>query len=167
MSLLSQLSELVGQAFSQLGFPAALGEVVPSQRPELAQFQCNGAMAAAKTAGRPPAEIAAEVVESLAANEDFARVEVAPPGFININLSDLAIARWADLTATDHHLGYPPTNDPESVVVDYAGPNVSKAMHVGHLRATIIGDSLARLFTFAGHQVTRDPHFGDWGSTWG
>ncbi len=167
MSLLAHLSDLAGQAFSQLGFPAALGEVVPSQRPELAQFQCNGAMAAAKTAGRPPAEIAADVVQILAANEDIARVEVAPPGFVNINLTDEAVARWANLTETDDHLGYPPTTDPENVVVDYAGPNVSKAMHVGHLRATIIGDSLARLFTFAGHQVTRDPHFGDWGFNMG
>jgi arginyl-tRNA synthetase len=167
MSLLSHLSDLAGQAFSQLGFPAALGEVVPSQRPELAQFQCNGAMAAAKAAGRPPAEIASDVVEILAGNEDIARVEVAPPGFLNINLTDETIARWAELTATDDHLGYPPTTAHESVVVDYAGPNVSKAMHVGHLRATIIGDSLARLFTFAGHQVTRDPHFGDWGFNMG
>ena len=77
------------------------------------------------------------------------------------------MARWADLTAADGHLGYPPTTHPENVVVDYAGPNVSKAMHVGHLRATIIGDSLARLFTVAGHQVTRDPHFGDWGFNMG
>ncbi|HEY6629643.1 MAG TPA: arginine--tRNA ligase [Acidimicrobiia bacterium] len=167
MSLLSHLSDLVGSAFSQLGFPAALGEVVPSQRPELAQFQCNGAMAAAKAAGRLPAEIAAEVVGILAANEDVAQVEVAPPGFVNINLTDDAVARWADLTATDDHLGFPPASAPERVVVDYAGPNVSKAMHVGHLRATIIGDSLARLFTFAGHHVTRDPHFGDWGFNMG
>ncbi len=167
MSLLSHLSDLAGSAFSQLGFPAALGEVVPSQRPELAQFQCNGAMAAAKAAGRPPAEIAAGVVEILAANGDIARAEVAPPGFVNINLTDEAVARWADLTATDGHLGYPPTDSPENVVVDYAGPNVSKAMHVGHLRATIIGDSLARLFAFAGHRVTRDPHFGDWGFNMG
>ena len=85
MSLLSHLSDLAGSAFAQLGFPAALGEVVPSQRPELAQFQCNGAMAAAKAAERPPAEIAADVVEILAANGDIARAEVAPPGFVNIN----------------------------------------------------------------------------------
>ena len=167
MSLLAHLSELAGQAFSELGFSVALGEVVPSQRPELAQFQCNGAMSAAKTAGRPPADIAAEVAKLLDAHEDIARVEVAPPGFVNIALTDEAIARWADLTSADDHLGYPPTDYPENVVVDYAGPNVSKSMHVGHLRATIIGDSLARLFSFAGHKVTRDPHFGDWGFNMG
>jgi arginyl-tRNA synthetase len=167
MSLLTHLSDLAGQAFSQLGFPAALGEVVPSQRPELAQFQCNGAMSAAKTAGRPPAEIAAEVATLLAANAAIARAEVASPGFVNIRLTDEAIAHWAGLAASDDDLGYPTTEDPKNVVVDYAGPNVSKAMHVGHLRATIIGDSLARLFTFAGHDVTRDPHFGDWGFNMG
>jgi arginyl-tRNA synthetase len=167
MSLLSRLSELAGSAFSQLGFPAALGEVVPSQRPELAQFQCNGAMSAAKASGRPPADIAAEVAELLGAIDEIARAEVAPPGFVNLTLTDEALARWAGSASTDVHLGYPPTDYPETVVVDYAGPNVSKAMHVGHLRATIIGDSLARLFSFAGHKVTRDPHFGDWGFNMG
>ncbi|MEX1126383.1 MAG: arginine--tRNA ligase [Acidimicrobiia bacterium] len=167
MSLIAHLTQIAGAAFSKLGFPAALGEVVPSQRPELAQFQCNGAMSAAKVAGRPPAEIAAEVAGLIAANVDIARAEVAPPGFINITLTDDALARWAGLSAGDGHLGYPVTATPENVVVDYAGPNVSKAMHVGHLRATIIGDSLARLFTFAGHKVIRDPHFGDWGFNMG
>jgi arginyl-tRNA synthetase len=167
MSLIAHLSEIVGGAFSKLGFPADLGEVVPSQRPELAQFQCNGAMSAAKTAGRPPAEIAAEVAKLLVTSEEIARAEVAPPGFINLTLTDEALARWAGLSAGDGHLGYSVTLTPQNVVVDYAGPNVSKAMHVGHLRATIIGDSLARLFTFAGHQVVRDPHFGDWGFNMG
>jgi len=167
MSLMAHLSEIAGEAFSKLGFPAGLGEVVPSQRPELAQFQCNGAMSAAKTSGRPPAEIAAEVAAILEAQDEIARVEVAPPGFINLTLTDAALAGWAGLSVGDDHLGYPVTETPENVVVDYAGPNVSKAMHVGHLRATIIGDSLARLFTFAGHQVIRDPHFGDWGFNMG
>ena len=88
---------------------------------------------------------------------------MAGPGFINITLTDAAIARIASEDAADPYLGFPVTDDPENVVVDYAGPNVAKAMHVGHLRATIIGDSLARLFSFAGHKVIRDPHFGDWG----
>jgi arginyl-tRNA synthetase len=167
MSLLAHLSEISGEAFSKLGFPADLGEVVPSQRPELAQFQCNGAMSAAKVSGRPPGEIAAEVAGLLAGRQEIDRAEVAQPGFINLTLTDGAVAHWAGLTANDDHLGYPITQIPENVVVDYAGPNVSKAMHVGHLRATIIGDSLARLFTFAGHQVIRDPHFGDWGFNMG
>ena len=167
MSLIAHLSEIAGEAFSKLGFPAGLGEVVPSQRPELAQFQCNGAMSAAKTSGRPPAEIAAEVAAMLQDQDEIARVEVAPPGFINLTLTDAALAGWAGLSVGDDHLGYPVTETPENVVVDYAGPNVSKAMHVGHLRATIIGDSLARLFSFAGDRVIRDPHFGDWGFNMG
>ncbi|HLF61869.1 MAG TPA: arginine--tRNA ligase [Acidimicrobiia bacterium] len=165
--MLSHLSHLTGEAFTNLGFPGALGEVGPSQRPELAQFQCNGAMSAAKISGRPPGEIAAEVASLLGTNDEIARAEVAPPGFINLTLTDAALARWAGRSAGDDQLGYPVTETPENVVVDYAGPNVSKAMHVGHLRATIIGDSLARLFSFAGHQVIRDPHFGDWGFNMG
>lgn len=167
MSLMAQLSAIAGAAFTKLGFPAELGEVVPSQRPELAQFQCNGAMSAAKASGRPPGEIAAEVAGLLGGNDEIARAEVAPPGFINLTLTDGALARWAGLSAGDDQLGCPVTETPENVVVDYAGPNVSKAMHVGHLRATIIGDSLARLFSFAGHKVIRDPHFGDWGFNMG
>ena len=163
MSLQSHLSELAGKAFADLGLAVELGEVVPSQRPELAQFQCNGAMAAAKQARRPPREIAEEVATSLATHPEIAATDVAGPGFINIDVTDETMAEWASQVAVDDHLGYEPAADPMKVVVDYAGPNVAKAMHVGHLRATIIGDSLARLFSFAGHHVIRDPHFGDWG----
>jgi len=163
MSLLSHLSSIAGEAFAELGLPADLGEAVPSQRPELAQFQVNGAMAAGKAAGRPPREIAAEVAARISGHDDIAVVEVAGPGFVNITLTDDAIARMSAQDAADPYLGFPVTDNPENVVVDYAGPNVAKAMHVGHLRATIIGDSLARLFDFAGHKVIRDPHFGDWG----
>lgn len=163
MSLQSHLSELAGKAFADLGLPAELGEVLPSQRPELAQFQCNGAMAAAKKAGKAPRDIASAVAESLESHPEVASTDVAGPGFINIDITDDTVAEWANHTATDDHLGYGVTTTPTKVLVDYAGPNVAKAMHVGHLRATIIGDSLARLFDFAGHDVIRDPHFGDWG----
>ena len=163
MSLLSHLSGIAGEAFAELGLSPDLGETVPSQRPELAQFQVNGAMAAGKASGRAPREIAAEVAARISGHDDIAVVEVAGPGFVNITLTDEAIARISAHDAADPHLGFPVTDNPENVVVDYAGPNVAKAMHVGHLRATIIGDSLARLFSFAGHKVIRDPHFGDWG----
>lgn len=163
MSLQSHLSELAGRAFAAIGLDSAHGEVLPSQRPELAQFQCNGAMAAAKLAGRPPRDIAAEVAERLAAETEIESTDVAGPGFININLTNSTLAAWSNIVSADEHLGYEPAVDPLTVVVDYAGPNVAKAMHVGHLRATIIGDSLARTFDFAGHKVIRDPHFGDWG----
>lgn len=167
MSLQSHLTELAGKAFADLGLSPHLGEVVPSQRPELAQYQCNGAMAAAKQAGRPPREIAREVADALAEQPEIASTEVAGPGFINLTLTDEALATWANRTAVDDHLGYEPSGERMRVLVDYAGPNVAKAMHVGHLRATIIGDSLSRLFSFAGHDVIRDPHFGDWGFNMG
>ena len=163
MSIQSHLTQLAGSAFAAMGLDESFGEVVPSQRPELAQFQCNGAMAAARAAGRPPREIAETVAIALSEADEVVVAEVAGPGFINIKLTDQALAQWSNRSAADPNLGYPVTGDPLTVVVDYGGPNVAKAMHVGHLRATIIGDSLARLFHFAGHEVIRDPHFGDWG----
>ncbi|MDH3190578.1 MAG: arginine--tRNA ligase [Acidimicrobiia bacterium] len=163
MSILSHLSDLVGQAFVDLGLPADLGAVVPSARPELAQFQCNGAMAAARAARRPPGEIAADIVARIEPHELIGEASVAPPGFINFDVTSDSLAAWANQMAADDHLGFPVVTSPETVVVDYAGPNVAKAMHIGHIRATIIGDSLGRLFSFAGHKVIRDPHFGDWG----
>jgi arginyl-tRNA synthetase len=163
MSLLTHLSTIAGRGFAHLGLDPDHGQVVVSQRPELSQFQCNGAMAAAKNAGKAPTEIAAQIVRQLATYPEIALAEVAGPGFINISVTDETLAEWSNRTAPDAHLGYPVTDQPLTVVVDYAGPNVAKAMHVGHLRATIIGDALARLFRFAGHKVIRDPHFGDWG----
>ena len=163
MSLVSHLSSLAGQAFAHLGLSDEYGDVVPSQRPELAQFQCNGAMAAAKEAGKPPRDVAAAVAGQLATWPEIGSTEVAGPGFINITVTDATLAQWANWSAEDPRLGNDPTDEPLTVVVDYAGPNVAKAMHVGHIRATIIGDSLARVFDFAGHKVIRDPHFGDWG----
>ncbi|HEX6220931.1 MAG TPA: arginine--tRNA ligase [Acidimicrobiia bacterium] len=163
MSVQSHLSELTGKAFANLGLPSELGEVLPSQRPELAQFQCNGAMAAARQAARAPRDIAEDVADALRRHSELAKVEIAGPGFINIDLTDTALAEWSTTTAVHDHLGYERKGGALRVLVDYAGPNVAKAMHVGHIRATIIGDSLARLFAFAGHDVIRDPHFGDWG----
>lgn len=163
MSIQAHLSRITGEIFQDLGLPVELGEVVPSQRPELAQFQCNGAMAAAKTAGRPPRDIAVDVAERLAKLGEVEAAEVAGPGFINISLTPSSVAEWSNRTFAHERLGYERRDPPLTVLVDYAGPNVAKAMHVGHLRATIIGDSLARLFAFAGDRVIRDPHFGDWG----
>ncbi|MFV1961344.1 MAG: arginine--tRNA ligase, partial [Acidimicrobiia bacterium] len=117
----------------------------------------------AKEVGKPPRELALAVADRLAQAPEVASTDVAGPGFVNIRLTDEALVEWANMSANDDHLGYDTVSEPMTVVVDYGGPNVAKAMHVGHLRATIIGDSLARLFSFAGHEVIRDPHFGDWG----
>jgi len=163
MSVLTELSDQVGAAFAAEGLDATLGAVVVSQRPELAQFQSNGALAAARAPGRNPRELAEAVAARLASHPRFAKVEVAGAGFINLTLTDESLATFAATTADDIFLGVEIAATPETVVVDYAGPNVAKAMHVGHLRATIIGDSLQRIFRLLGHRVIRDPHFGDWG----
>lgn len=163
MSVLTELSDQVGAAFAAEDLDASLGAVVVSQRPELAQFQSNGALAAARAAGRNPRDLAEAVAARLASDPGFAKVEVAGAGFINLTLTDERLATFAATTADDIRLGIDLSATPQTVVVDYAGPNVAKAMHVGHLRATIIGDSLQRTFRLLGHRVIRDPHFGDWG----
>ena len=162
MSLLASLSASVGHVFSEMGLDPDLGHVVVSARPELGQFQCNGALAAAKAVGRPPRELAQEIADRLKADPRLGLVEVAGPGFINLSVTDQVLADEAGSMAAHSNLGLEPGRE-RVVLVDYAGPNVAKAMHVGHLRATIIGDSLARLFRQLGHEVIRDPHFGDWG----
>ncbi len=167
MSLLRELSELTGNAFVQAGLPASLGEVVVSQRPELAQFQCNGAMAGASKAGRSPRSIAEDITRALEDDPRISSTGVAGPGFINITVTDEYLARAAASVAATPNRGAETVASPLHVIVDYGGPNVAKAMHVGHLRATIIGDSLARMFEAVGHTVTRDPHFGDWGTQMG
>ena len=163
MSVLSDLSRFVGHGFEAAGLDASYGAVVVSNRPDLGQFQCNGALAAARQARRNPREIAGSVVKLIEGDSRLADVSVAGPGFMNLTLTDEAIARYVSAMADDPRLGVPTASEPLDVIVDYAGPNVAKAMHVGHLRATIIGDSLKRLFRFAGHRVSGDAHFGDWG----
>ncbi len=163
MSAISQLSATVGAVFSELGFDSGYGTVVVSARPDLGDFQCNGALAAAKRAGTDPQNLAEDVAARLMDDARFADVSTAGPGFVNITLTDQAIADFTGGMSDDDRLGVPTVSQPLSVIVDYAGPNVAKSMHVGHLRATIIGDSLKRLFSHAGHHVLGDAHFGDWG----
>ncbi len=163
MSLVSDLSELFGDAFAAAGVDRSDGLVVLSQRPELAQYQCNGALAAAKRAGRNPRELAQEVLDGLADRSPFESLEIAGPGFINIVVTDDYLARYAQVMEDDERCGIPSPEPHRKVLVDYGGPNMSKSMHVGHLRASIIGESLKRLFRIAGHDVTGDIHMGDWG----
>ncbi len=167
MSLLTRLSDIVGDAFSTIGIDRAHGAVAVSQRPDLGQFQCNGALAAARDAGKNPRDIAQTVVAVLCDNELFEHVTIAGPGFINLTLSDGAIAQMMQHIATDERSGCEPVANPVKYLVDYGGPNVAKAMHVGHIRATIIGDSIQRLLRFLGHDVITDIHMGDWGTQMG
>ncbi len=157
------LGEVVEAAFAAIGAPPELGRVTPSDRPDLADFQSNGALAAAKRLGRNPREIATAVVEQLAGDPRLAAVEIAGPGFINLKVASGALSERANGLAADPRLGAETVAAPRRVLVDYGGPNVAKPMHVGHLRASIIGESIKRLYRFRGDEVIGDAHFGDWG----
>ncbi len=163
MTLRSTLAELFGSAFAELGLDPTLGDVVPSQRPDLGQFQCNGAMAAARAAKRNPRDIAAEVASIVEADARIATLEIAGPGFVNIVVTDEYLAEATSLTAGDERLGVSPIDGEAHWILDYGGPNVAKELHVGHLRTAIIGESFKRTLRFAGARVTGDVHLGDWG----
>ncbi len=151
---------------------AAFGDELASTDPlirpsSFGDFQANLAMSLARTLGRPPREVAAAIVEHLDVDDLCERVEVSGPGFVNLTLRSDWIAEQANALAADERLGVAPAAAPETVVVDYSGPNVAKEMHVGHLRSTAIGDALARLLGFLGHRVIRQNHIGDWGAPFG
>ena len=161
--LKSRLSEAVRAAFAAEGLPEDLARVSPSDRPDLADFQSNGALAAAKQAKANPRELAGRVAAHLDGNPDIASIEIAGPGFINLRVTDAALARRVSELSASPMVGASLVAEPRRVVIDYGGPNVAKPMHVGHLRSSIIGESLKRLFRFRGDTVWGDAHFGDWG----
>jgi arginyl-tRNA synthetase len=162
--LKTDLGEAVSAAFAAEGVDASLARVTVSDRPDLADFQSNGALAAAKALKANPRELATKVAARLEGDPRLAGVEVAGPGFINLKVSAAALASRAQAVADDAaHSGASLVAEPRRVVIDFAGPNVAKPMHVGHLRSSIIGESLKRLFRFRGDTVWGDAHFGDWG----
>jgi arginyl-tRNA synthetase len=161
--LLAELSATAGRAFAEEGFDPALGAAQVSDRPDLAQFQCNGALAAAKLAKQSPRAIAERIAARLREDSIFARVEIAGPGFLNLDVTDNALVFRATDMAADPRLGAPETGLDKRLIIDFGGPNVAKPMHVGHLRTAIIGDSLQRLFRANAWQVLSDVHLGDWG----
>jgi arginyl-tRNA synthetase len=161
--LTAELSARAGRAFAAEGFAEELGAVHLSDRPDLAQFQCNGALAAAKLAKANPRAIAEKIAAQLKTDSLFAKVEIAGPGFINLDVTDLELALRLTAMANDARLGAPETGSGKRLVIDFGGPNVAKPMHVGHLRSAIIGDSLQRLFRANGWHVVSDVHLGDWG----
>lgn len=162
-SLAKELSAAAGAAFEGMGLEARFGEVRRSDKPELADFQCNGAMAAAKAAGRNPREIAGEIAAALKAEALVLSAEVAGPGFINIRVSDAALSARAEDVRRDAMAGGEKAGDAQVTVIDFGGANVAKPMHVGHLRSAVIGDTLQRICRFAGDTVISDVHLGDWG----
>ena len=161
--LRDRLSEATRAAFEAEGFPSERAGATPSDRPDLADFQCNGALAVAKAAKANPRDVAARVAGRLAADPRLAAVEVAGPGFVNLRLSAELLAERADEVAASPLAGATPVARSRRVLIDYGGPNVAKPMHVGHLRAAIIGESLKRIFRFRGDAVIGDVHLGDWG----
>jgi arginyl-tRNA synthetase len=162
--LKTALGEAVAAAFAAEGVDALLARVTVSDRPDLADFQSNGALAAAKALKANPRELATKVAARLEGDARLTGVEVAGPGFINLRVSDAALSGRAQAVADDAaYAGASPVAAPRRVIVDFAGPNVAKPMHVGHLRSSIIGESLKRLFRFRGDTVWGDAHFGDWG----
>lgn len=163
MSIQKQLSRVFAGAFEEAGVDPSWGEVVVSQRPELADYQCNGALGAAKVAGRNPRELAEEVLNAVDMPHLIASTEVAGPGFINISLTPSGLAGAVSEMAASDRIGVDKVDQPKKVIVDYGGPNMSKALHVGHLRAAVIGESIKRLFRFLGHDTVGDIHIGDWG----
>ncbi len=151
---------------------AAFDTITPGADPVLrasdrADFQANGALPLAKLVGRSPQQIAASVVEAAALDDICSAVDVSGPGFINLTLSDTFVSDQIAAVSADDRLGVAVSATPHTMVIDYSGPNVAKEMHVGHLRSTVIGDSLARVLGFLGHEVLRENHIGDWGTPFG
>jgi arginyl-tRNA synthetase len=151
---------------------AAFDTVSPGADPVLrvsdrADFQANGALALAKQVGRSPQQVAAEVVAAASLDDLCSSVEISGPGFINLTLSDDFVADQVAAVSADDRLGVAAVAHPQTVVIDYSGPNMAKEMHVGHLRSTVIGDALARVLGFLGHDVLRENHIGDWGTPFG
>ena len=160
--LLELITEEFEKAFEKNEYDKKLGKVVVSNRPDLCQYQCNGAMAGAKLYHKAPIMIANQVVESLQENEMFESVEAVMPGFINIKLNSEFVAKYLnDMKEADK---YGCENKaPETIVIDYGGANVAKPLHVGHLRSAVIGESVKRIERFMGNKVISDVHLGDWG----
>lgn len=161
--IIDEIKEVVTAAFENAGYDKKYSMVTVSNRPDLCQYQCNGALAAAKEYKKAPIMIAGDVIAKLVENNLFSKVEAVMPGFININLSDSFIANYIKNMGQDEKLGCDSVKNPEKIVIDYGGPNVAKPLHVGHLRSAVIGESVKRINKFMGHDVTGDVHLGDWG----
>ncbi|MFG2014542.1 arginine--tRNA ligase [Actinomadura geliboluensis] len=156
------------QAALSAAFGPSYADADPVIRPsQFADLQANVALPLAKKLGRKPRDVADEIVKNLDTADVVANVEVSGPGFINLTLSDGWIAAEAQRALEDERLGVPAAEEPQKTVVEYSSPNVAKEMHVGHLRTTIVGDAIARILAFLGHDVVRDNHVGDWGTPFG
>lgn len=161
--LIDLLAEEMQAAFEKAGYDASYGRVSVSNRPDLCEYQCNGAMAGAKTYKKAPIMIANDVVVQLQDSQVFSQADAVNPGFINLKVKEQFLADYLKEMAADEHLGVTQAEQPKTIMIDYGGPNVAKPLHVGHLRSAIIGESIKRLGRFMGHKVIGDVHLGDWG----
>ncbi len=160
---LDLISEEMKNAFQAAGYDRELGKVTLSNRPDLCEYQCNGAMAGAKLYKKSPVMIANEVAEQCGDNKIFREIKAVPPGFLNIKLNEDFISAYLNEMAKAPKFGLAMPEHPKKIIVDYGGPNVAKPLHVGHLRSAIIGESIKRIARYAGHEVIGDIHLGDWG----
>ena len=160
---LDLISGEMKRGFSLAGYDEELGKVTVSNRPDLCEYQCNGAMAGAKKYHKAPIAIAGEVAEKLADSEVFEEVCAAAPGFLNLKLKNSFVRDYVAQMAETEKFGLTLPEKPKTIVVDYGGPNVAKPLHVGHLRSAVIGESIKRICRYNGHRVIGDVHLGDWG----
>lgn len=161
--LTDYMAEELSAAFEKAGYDSSYGKVGVSNRPDLCEYQCNGAMAGAKAYKKAPFMIADDVVGNLADSKVFSMKEMVKPGFINLKVSEEFLADYLKKMEKDEKLGADTAKEPKTIVIDYGGPNVAKPLHVGHLRSAIIGESIKRIGRFVGHKVIGDVHLGDWG----
>ena len=161
--ILDLLSEEMGRAFEAAGYDSALGKVTISNRPDLCEYQCNGAMAGAKQYHKAPIMIANEVAEKLKDSEAFQEAAAVAPGFLNLKLSEEYLLEQLKTMAKEPKFGLEKPARVKKIIVDYGGANVAKPLHVGHLRSAVIGESIKRINRYVGHEVIGDVHLGDWG----
>ena len=162
-TIIGCIEEVMMEAFQASGYEEKFGKVTVSNRPDLCEYQCNGAMAAAKTYRKAPIMIANDVVEKLQDKSIFESAQAVNPGFINLKVNRSFLASYLNEMTRDENLSVEKTENPRTIVIDYGGPNVAKPLHVGHLRSAIIGESIKRMGRFLGHKVIGDVHLGDWG----
>lgn len=157
------ITEEMTAAFEKAGYDGKYGKVTISNRPDLCEFQCNGAMAGAKEYKKAPVMIAQDVTGCLEGSAVFSSAEAVKPGFINLKVKEELLGEYLRKMQEEEHLGVDRTQNPKTIILDYGGPNVAKPLHVGHLRSAIIGESIKRTGRYLGHNMIGDVHLGDWG----
>ena len=160
---LEMLTEEMQQAFTAAGYDGNLGKVMLSNRPDLCEYQCNGAMAGAKLYKKAPIMIANDVATKLADSKVFSEVVAVAPGFLNLKVSEAFLLTYLQGMEANEKFGLEKPEHPKKIIIDYGGPNVAKPLHVGHLRSAVIGESVKRISRYVGHEVIGDVHLGDWG----